>query len=221
MIYCPNCGDRLTELKNFCPNCGKRITKSDSLSLFERSSFDDFFKDFKVGMPDINKLFKNSLSRDFEILDLTPEFFKKPNVKRSGFTIKMSRKNNEEPKFEVETFGNIDPNVIKSKIPIEINVPKSAPIEEDIPQKDAVKVAKEYTEPTAETRWVDDELQVAINLPEITQQSDIQVTQLEESIEIRAVSGKKGYFKIIQIPQGAKIVSEEFVPEKLILRIIK
>ena len=221
MNYCPNCGERLSEIKNFCPNCGERLTKEKSVSLLERPSFDDFFKEFNVSLPDFNKMFKKPLFRDFEILDLTPEFFKKPNIKRSGFTIKMTRKNDEDPKFEVETFGNIDPNFIRSKIPIDIDIPKSKPTIDVESTQETPKVANEYTEPTAETRWVDDELQVAIMLPGIIKQSDIHITQLEESIEIRAVSGKKGYFKIIQIPEAAKIVSEEFVPEKLILRIKK
>ncbi len=219
MNYCQNCRKQLHGDEIFCPKCGERLTKGRSQDLFASPTFDNFFKDFNLDMPNIDKIFKKPIFRDFEILDLTPQFFRKPKTTKKGFTIKMSRKQNEEPKVEVETFGDVDPEYIRSKIPINFKIPKkeSKDVQKDKPKK----VAKEYSEPAAETRWIEDELHIAINLPEIYQEKDIQIDQLTESIEIRAVGEKKGYFKIVQIPKGAKIISQEFVPQKLILRIKK
>jgi HSP20 family molecular chaperone IbpA len=57
----------------------------------------------------------------------------------------------------------------------------------------------------------------AINLPGVKSKSDINITKMENSIEVRALCGKKLYLKIIQREKGEGVVSEDFTQENLIL----
>ena len=57
----------------------------------------------------------------------------------------------------------------------------------------------------------------AINLPGVKSKSDISITKMENSIEVRALCGKKLYLKIIQREKGEGVVSEDFTQENLIL----
>ena len=51
---------------------------------------------------------------------------------------------------------------------------------------------------------------VDIILPGVKNQSYIDVDELENSIEVKAVAGGRGYFKIIKKPEFSKIVKKTF-----------
>jgi len=57
----------------------------------------------------------------------------------------------------------------------------------------------------------------SINLPGVRNKTDISVTKMENSIEIRAISGKRLYLKIIKREKGEGILSEQFTRENLVL----
>lgn len=49
-----------------------------------------------------------------------------------------------------------------------------------------------------------------ISLPDVTSKSDIRIIKMENSVEVRAMSGKKLYLKIIKREKGEGVLSEEF-----------
>ncbi len=57
----------------------------------------------------------------------------------------------------------------------------------------------------------------AISLPGVKNKSDINVMKMENSIEVRAVSGKRLYLKIIKRDKGEGIISEQFTNGNLVL----
>ena len=57
----------------------------------------------------------------------------------------------------------------------------------------------------------------AVSLPGVKSKSDISVMKMENSIEIRAISGKRLYLKIIKRDKGEGIISEQFTKDSLIL----
>ncbi len=57
----------------------------------------------------------------------------------------------------------------------------------------------------------------AISLPGVKNKSDISVMKMENSIEVRAVCGKRLYLKIIKREKGEGILSEQFTKDSLIL----
>ncbi len=57
----------------------------------------------------------------------------------------------------------------------------------------------------------------SISLPGVKNKTDIEVNKMENSIEVRAVSGSKLYLKILQREKGQGLISEEFVNENLVL----
>lgn len=56
-----------------------------------------------------------------------------------------------------------------------------------------------------------------INLPGVKNKADVNVTKMENSIEVRAVTGKRLYLKIIPRQKGEGILSEQFAKDNLIL----
>ncbi len=57
----------------------------------------------------------------------------------------------------------------------------------------------------------------AVSLPGVKSKSDISVMKMENSIEVRAISGKRLYLKIIKRDKGEGIISEQFTKDSLIL----
>ncbi len=56
-----------------------------------------------------------------------------------------------------------------------------------------------------------------ITLPGVKSKSDISIIKMENSIEVRAVCGKRLYLKIIKRERGEGVLSEEFSKENLVL----
>ncbi|MCL4399535.1 zinc ribbon domain-containing protein [Candidatus Parvarchaeota archaeon] len=57
----------------------------------------------------------------------------------------------------------------------------------------------------------------SINLPGIKSKSDIAITKMENSLEVRAIMGKRLYLKIIKRDKQQGLLSEEFVNGNLVL----
>jgi hypothetical protein len=60
---------------------------------------------------------------------------------------------------------------------------------------------------------------VDLDLPGVKGLEDISIKKLEESIEVRAFAGDKGYFKILSIPKDAKMIDKSFDESRLTIKI--
>ncbi|MEM5798763.1 MAG: hypothetical protein QXP39_01815, partial [Candidatus Aenigmatarchaeota archaeon] len=72
-------------------------------------------------------------------------------------------------------------------------------------------------EPKAEIKRLDSKIVVELDLPNVKSESDISIQELEQSVEIRAIAGKKAYFKIITKPEQFRLVKKRFSNGKLYL----
>lgn len=71
-------------------------------------------------------------------------------------------------------------------------------------------------EPQTEINHVQDRIYIKVNLSGVTE-DDIDVDELENSVEVRAYKGRTRYFKLIPIPEGFYVVSSEVLPEEVII----
>ncbi|MCL4400738.1 MAG: zinc ribbon domain-containing protein [Candidatus Parvarchaeota archaeon] len=97
--------------------------------------------------------------------------------------------------------------------------PVQRPVQTNLQEKFAKEMGSinEVAEPEDLVSNNGDTIVHAIGLPGVKSKSDINVTKLENSIEVRALAGKRLYLKIIKREKGEGILSEQFTKENLIL----
>ncbi len=54
-----------------------------------------------------------------------------------------------------------------------------------------------------------------MKLPGVRSWEDIQLTELESSIEVKAYANNKAYFKILKKPENFRITGRKFADERL------
>ncbi len=201
---CPNCGFPIEPEWNYCPNCGfiLGIKKFDFQDIFEEIE-KTFLKEFR-------EMFKpeslyESLKKEFEELEeIKPKF--------SGISIEIRSQTGKKPQIKVKTFGEykkLEPK-IKEKLYKQFGV-------EEIEEAEEKKMPKVVEEPEVKTIREKNQIRYEILLPEIEKEENVSIKELEQSIEVRAVSKDKGYFKIIPIPPGKKLIGYSFEKGKLTL----
>ena len=197
---CKNCGKKTKDEWKFCPQCGEEISNE-----FEARPFESIF---------------NNIDDEFERIDkeISSDFFRFPRLDTkmpkgiSWINIVISSGTGREPKIEVKTSGgykHLEPE-IKRKLGIKQAI-------KDVEEKPRQKQAKVTEEPETEIKTVGGKQVIQIKLPETKNIGDIEVRKLEQSIEIKAFTKNKTYFKLIPIPLNSNILSKEF--QNNILRI--
>jgi len=187
-MRCPGCGREIDRKWTYCPYCGFRVKKDFFTSIFERV-FQRFNREFR----EIEKL----MERDFEALDISQYF--RPKHTR-GFSIKIVSQTGKPPKITVRSWG----------------IPKQR-LEQAVKQelKQKLPVVETTEEPKAEIRRTDSKVLVDLELPGVKSENDISVQELSQSVEVRALAGKKAYFKIITKPPQFRLVKKSFSDGKL------
>lgn len=115
-------------------------------------------------------------------------------VQKGGISITIRRSSDSEPKVDVRTTGDyrrLEPEIRKS-----VGAPKKVP-------KGKVE------EPVADVKKSGSRVEISLDLPG-TKEGDVEVTKLENSLEVRAYSDDKTYFKLIPVPRGAEMVEKKF-----------
>ena len=202
-MRCPRCGSGVNEGWSFCPKCGSRL---------ERNLFGDVFERMGQEMKNELKSMDRAFERNFEVLDLSP-FFRRP-IRSSGFSIKITRSGSEKPKVSVKTFGDVDRKELESETG-KLGFEKAPKMEKG--GKVCLERTRTIEEPETCVRRIGDKIVVEVKLPGVEDTKDIELKSLENSIEVKAISGKKAYFKILTKPTKANIVSKRF--ENGVLRI--
>jgi len=215
----------------FCPNCGAGLEQMGG------SIFDEIFSRFRREFKDVDKLF----DKEFEVLDLSP-FFRNSHAlggtgtprgagrpRGSGFTIKITRGNGEQPRVDVKTFGNLDRNEVRREVADEMRdlgmkTPLMAGRGERSPEGRRAQKEKPHQEPArfteepkTQVRSVGTEVTVEMELPDVKSEGDIEINELESSVEVRARTGDKAYFKIITKPERFSVTSKRFEEGRLYL----
>ncbi len=234
-MECPRCGKKIEKGWNFCPFCGYRPDNGPQMfgGAFG-GVFNSLMKRLSKQMEEMNK----QMDRDLEVMDLSPLFrdmegrkiniTKKPHAR--GFTIRINRSNDSPPKVDVKTFGKVDRDMqkqiqdnlkrmgISSPDRMTIQQPKPAARgQAKRPEKDvkSFPTPKYCEEPKADVKKEGSRVVVDLDLPGVGSDSDIEIKELENSIEVRAMAGDKAFFKILTKPAGVSLREKQFGSGKL------
>jgi HSP20 family molecular chaperone IbpA len=80
-----------------------------------------------------------------------------------------------------------------------------------------IKLPENVVEPETSIKKSSHEIIFTLKLPGVKNKDDINLQVFSNSVEIRALAGDKGYFKIISIPPHYSLVDKRFENEELIL----
>ncbi len=230
-MRCPNCGRGVEGGWNYCPNCGARFRRD-----FFSSIFDRMFSSMDRELREMDRM----MEKNIEALDISPFFgqarsaqnhqrgrpFRAPiKPQGSGFSIRIKRSGRDPPRVSVRTFGNVDRERIREQIQSQLGfrgmdkakrIPKwsmsyaKGPPEEVAQQESLHKEPKSVHEPRTEVRRLGDMVAVDLEMPGVKSLKDIDIKELESSIEVRAVAGDKAYFKILTKPGQFRLAKRAF-----------
>jgi hypothetical protein len=204
---CPNCEEKINKNNSFCPNCGKQlrekgkknygmIGKNDSIPGKKQITQGKLFGNLNEKM--LNKMLGGAMKM------LEKEMQK-------GFSENIPNEN-KMPKTKVKImFNGKELKIGQEKMQIQ-EKPKKISLPKRI-LKDFSKLKK--IEPKTNLKRLGDTIIYEINLPKVTSIDNISVIQLENSIEVKAISKENAYSKLISI--GLPITNFIFSNEKLIL----
>ena len=222
---CGKCGRKVSDKNNFCSACGSSIGKSENGD-WGMLGKDDFLSEegfdgirlpggfnviFNSLMKNLDRQFRNldrEMKKDVESTRGFPKNGKPRNgTGKQGISISISSMGNGPPKISVMSYGN--GKNAGGKRTKEISLSEFS---RDAP-KNFSKLPKE--EPKTGIKRLSDKVIYEIELPEVKSTKDVLITKLENSIEIKAVSEKKSYSKLI--PFNLPIINYDFAEGKLIL----
>lgn len=205
-MKCDYCGSDVEKEWKFCSRCGS--ARGVGLNI------DDIFSRMHKEMKEVLE----GMDRDIEAFDLSP-FFKKPQKPHgSGFSIRIVSGTGVKPQVEVKTFGDVDLQKIQKQVEQQLGYkspamkPPEAKKPEKVPNMPTPKITEE---PKTDVRRIDSQVVVDMDIPGVKQESDIDVTELESSVEVRARAGDKMYFKILTKPEQFRVVEKRFEKGKL------
>ncbi len=207
---CNKCGEKINPKHNFCPECGKPLkeNKSDYGLLGKNDSAEinemqNIFSGFGGGM--MNKMLNNAMKMLEK--EMQKDFSELNNQPKTNFELFINGKRVSPDKIKVTKKPMQQKQVVAKK---DLNIhlsPKS--------KQRFLKMKKQ--EPSTNIKRLSDKIIYEINLPEVKSIEDISIIQLENSIEIKAVSEKKAYEKIINL--NLPIINYGLSDGKLILEL--
>ena len=211
---CEKCGKKIGEKYSFCPYCGNQISSEndEDFGMLGKNDFMPLANELKLplGLNTIfNSLMKN-LSKEMEEQmkgNFPQEQPKK--TKKDGISISISTFGNGAPRVKVTPMGN-------QKVAQEKTNEK---IKQNNFTKEKIKKFNELKreEPKTNIRRLSNKLVYEIEMPGVKTIENISITQLENSIEIKAIGDKKAYGKII--PISLPIKNFDLSEGKLILEL--
>lgn len=206
---CEKCGNKISSKFDFCPYCGKPAngnSEDDFGMLGKNDSFDEFdnfsksiFSGFGGSM--LNKMLGNAMKM------LEKEMQKE-----------MKKENSPPPRTNFQMFINGKKvNLGGDSFPVQKTpVKKIAPIK--LPQNKLTNFSKLPREnPKTSIRRFSNKIIYEINVPGVKSSNDISIVQMENSIEIKAVSKEKSYAKIL--PINLPIINYGLDNQKILLEL--
>ena len=201
---CPRCNNKFSKKYSFCPHCG--FSMRDGEKFFEPS--------FNLGFP-FNTIFKQlekQIEREMRNIDKNMDKsmldMEDPNPLMGGLTIRIDSSGGT-PIIKVSPM-NGKPE--KEKAPKE-----SVGLRTKITEEKAEEISKLPKEEAKTTvRRLTDRIIYELDVPGVDK-DNILVTKLQNSIEIKAFSKDKAYFKLI--PVSHPILNSKLEEGKLVLEL--
>ena len=230
---CKRCNSKISKEFDFCPYCGSKEdgTSNENKGNYDESSWgmlgrNDLFPTrteielpfgfntlFKSLMKNLDSQFKEmgkGFGREFQENKKIPK-----EVRSGGISISISTSNNGPPEIRVKSSGNI-PEFRREEEGIKKQLkPTSQKALSEGSLKKFSKLPRQ--EPNTNVRRLSNKVVYEIDLPGVKTTNDISIIKLENSIEIKAVSKDKAYFKLI--PINIPIKKYFLKEEKLILEL--
>lgn len=234
-MRCPNCGNGIERGWSYCPKCGARFRRD-----FLSSVFGDIFgrmdREFRemdkmmeknIEALDLSPFFQARPFRDFRPLQKARP---KTNLhfrpfrasasgepQGSGFSIRITRSGGMPPKVSVRTFGSVDRDMVRDQVESRLGVKGLESVDAPPKTMDAGRLRespgrepKSVEEPKTEVRRLDGRVLVSLEMPGVKSLNDINIMELEDSLEVKAIAGDKAYFKILTKPGQFRLTNRGF-----------
>lgn len=194
-MKCTNCKREVPQT-HYCPHCGQHQPHQGK----EPSAFDGLFSDsfFNQVLQNFEQMFEGMEGMDKEVLDLTKAGKKRKGV---GFTVNIVQSGDGPPQIKIQPIGG-EEAVLE-------------PREQARPLPKKFSEAKRSEEPDSVVKRVGDTLVADLDLPGVKKEEDVAVTELDNSVEVRALAGDKTFFKIITKPAKLRLAAKKFKNGKL------
>ncbi len=239
---CKKCGKKIEKKYSYCPYCGSNLLdireESKNYGFLGRDDDFDFFKEETKLPMGFNFIFKNlmkEMNKQIQELDKqtgqeTKQREQKPKrqikenqnpfLNQGGISINISSSSDLGiPVIKIKGLGNIpefremENNLIQEK---KENKQKNImPIISEEKAKEFAKLPRQEAE--SKVRRLSGKVIYEIELPGVKNLKDIVINKLENSIEIKAFSKDKAYFKLL--PFSLPLIRYRLLREKLILEL--
>ena len=197
---CKDCSGEINDKWNFCPSCGSNLNS-------ESGPFNNMFDDIDKELRRMGKTYRNDLSK-------FPKFGFGRIKPKAGINITITSGAGMTPKVEIkggDNYKKID-SLTKPEMGNLLSESKRLPEKE-------IRLLNVTEEPVTKIQKLNKKQVITIHLPDV-KENNLEIRQLEQSIEIRAVAGDKGYFKLIPIPANAS-VDKEFKDGVLKIEVVR
>ena len=206
MERCRRCNAKIEQGWSFCPRCGS-LQKGDFFS----RPITEHLKRMRQEFAHMDKMFE----KNFEMFDISP-YFRKPT--KAGFSIRISTTSGKKPQISVKTYGNVDKDKILDQVahqlkqgrPLRFTI-KPKPVQKKLPQSVAPHAAeppKSLEEAKSSVKRQDNKVIVEVHMPHAHSLNEIEVKELENSVEVKFVKGDKAYFNIFTKPPHSRLVNK-------------
>jgi len=193
---CKNCGKKLRDNYRFCPDCGTGTQKGEDWGMLGKNDFANPLEELKLPMglnTIFNSLVKN-LDKQFNDLNREMHDGSRREPEKNGISISISASGESPPKINIKQFGR-KPK-INQKFAQEI---KKIPVK-NFSSEQIAKLSKfPKEESQTEMKRLSNKIIYEVEMPGVKSLDDVSIINLENSIEIKAISKNKIYFKLIPI----------------------
>jgi HSP20 family molecular chaperone IbpA len=222
-MRCRRCGSEIEKEWKFCPVCGSRLGGRDDF-FSETSDFNDMFQKLVRSM---SKEMNRMLEGNAEFFDSAPLFREsRPREKSRGFRIRITRKGKESPRVDIKRLGDSSREPARKEDSRETyRRPWARKVTERPtgagpaagPEGVPARQPSVTEEPETSLKKEGSSVVVEMKVPGVRSAGDIEITELDKSVEVKAVVGDKAYFKILTKPSSYSLMRKELKDGVLML----
>lgn len=213
-ITCVRCGNKLDRAFSYCPFCGAKTEKKSSSwldgpldfsELGTRLPFSSLFRGIEKHLHEFDQALLPKKTEKTEGKE-------KPFMRSGGISISISSTGGE-PTIRVRPFSFGKP-MLKEVRAREVSIEPPTKRLSRLQEERLAKLPK--AEPSTKVRRLTDRIIYEIDLPGV-QEKDVIISKLQNSIEIKAFTKDKAFFKLI--PINLPILKHRLEKGKLILEL--
>jgi hypothetical protein len=191
---CPQCEEKISKKFEFCPYCGFKLTdnSSEDYGFLGKNDMDKVSESLPFGFGALMKPLMKELSKQMAQLDRELKKDSQNDFKKPNFSINFLTPGHKPIKIQAISPGFNVRKPVKKNQPV-LQLPKIS--------EDKLKKMKklEKVEPKTSVRRLSDSVVYEIDLPDVNNLGNVNISKFEDSVEIKAFSDKIAYEKDIDI----------------------